>query len=284
MAGGVFTGTGAWENTSNWDSGLIPTDTDEAIIPKALGNDVTDGTGVAAVDLSLLYIHRFFSKSFGTQSSPIKTAAVLAKIFSGGPVYIDVHTSASSADINDLRIAMANSTLVCQIGGASGNEGEIDRARIQRGRVTFKGSALFEASAIVEVGFVSNQRDDCNVLFDSECDDLPTLKTYGGRVTAHNLIATAYIDNTFHIQKSKAITNCFIGAGSTVEWEHESVAGDNTVIHVAAGGLLDLLTTGLKKDMDDVFVWPGGEIRFDPSLHTFSGANGLVDMRDGVLI
>ena len=60
--------------------------------------------------------------------------------------------------------------------------------------------------------------------------------------------------------------------------------GDNITINVLAGGVLDLLTTGLKKDIDDVFVWPGGEIRYDLSLHTFSGSNGLVLMRDGVLI
>lgn len=285
MAGGYLTGDGKWETPGNWQtSGAIPTATDDAIIPALLNVDVTDATAVADVDLGLLYVHRGFVHSFGTTGSPIRTAAVLAKLFSSGPCFLESDAGSAGLDINDLQIALARADVVCEVGSVTGDAGEIIVIRANRGRITIKGNVNWEAStSVIYVGSVSNQAGDVDLTIAAGGETLPLLMQNGGRVNAASIITQANVYNGTLVKTDSACPLVHIFSGGICEYEDASVAGDDVIIHVHAGGMLDLLTNSIPKEFDDCFLYPGSMIRYDPDLHTFGGANGLVDMRDGVL-
>jgi hypothetical protein len=282
-----LTGDGTMGTPGNWigeTGNIVPIAGDTAIVGKLCAADATDvGGALSTIDLAALEVHRTYKYSFGTSAAPILMAGALFKLYSSGPVFIECHLNAAALNIDQLRIAMARPDVVCEIGSVTADAGEIVDIWVSRGRCTFKANTNFAAASRLTISYINGISGDANVIIAAGADTLPTLVMNGGFCTAANVITSAVIASGTLVKTTTKITTAYIQKDGILNYEHTAIAGDNTAIHVLAGGTLDLLTNEVPKNIDDVFVHPGGTIRYDPTLHTFSGTYGLVNMRNEVL-
>lgn len=281
-----LTGDGAMGTAGNWigeTGNIVPIAGDTAIVGSLCAADATDtGAALSTIDLLAMEVHRTYKYSFGTSAAPIVGASGIIKFYSSGPCYYECHLNAGAAlNVDKCYVAMARSDAVCELGSVTGDAGEWIDIWLRRGKITLKANIALTA-AVLRIGYVSNPASDCNVTIAAGAPTLPTFIQDAGYCKAANVITTAYIGGTLTKTTTK-ITTAYVMKDGVLNYEHYAIAGDNTVIHVQAGGLLDLMTNEIPKELDDVFVHPGGQIRYDPSLHKFGGTNGLVYMKDEVL-
>lgn len=282
MANRWLASGGAWGTAANWQpDSTVPVAADGVIIPAQLSADVTDAGGDAAEeDFASVHVHKGYTGSFGSSGAPIQLAADLVQLFSSGPCYLECDLDGTAVlDIDELIIALARSDVVAEIGGHTGDAGEIDLINILRGRVTLKANINFAAASIVRTSYMNDMGGDVNLTIAAGAETLATFEQDGGHSHVRNQVTKLSVRNGTCLKDTTYATACHVHAGGVLQYEHIAVAGDNTSIYVYPGGLLDLMTNAVYKDIDNVYIYPGGDIKFDPALTNFSGTDGLVDMR-----
>lgn len=263
---------GQWGTPANWGpDSVVPTAGDTVIIPSTLAADVTDaGAAADGIDFAVFVVHKGYQYSLGTAGSPIQLAAALIELYSAGPCYLECDLGGGAAlDINEAIIALARPDVVCQLGSHTGDAGEWDLINILRGAVTITATMNFNAAGIVRVGFVKNIIEDVTLTISSSTETLATLEQNGGTTYIGNVVTTLRVNNGTCWKTENHATSTYIGPGGIVNWEDETEDADNASVWVLPGGFLDLMTTARPKYLDLVQVYPGGDIRYSPTLHTF---------------
>jgi hypothetical protein len=284
MAKDYLTGAGTWGTAALWQpSGVIPGLTDHAIIPgfNELNNNVTDAGGDANVDLAGLVVHREFVKSVGAAGAPIKTAAGIVSLYSAGPVYLECHSGGAAQNMDKIICALANSSTVCQLGSVTGNAGEVIKVKALRGQITIKNNINWAATSELYVGQVGD-RADTNLTLASGGETLPLLRQESGVTHVKSVVTLGYVSGGMCTVSEAHVVTLHIGPGGQVYWKDETVDADNVSIHVYGGGLIDLLASGVPKEIDNLYLYPGASplCRFDSEIITFTGADGLKDYRN----
>lgn len=276
-----LTGAGTWGTAGLWQpNAAVPVAGDTAVIPKSLANPVTDAGGAAKIaNLAALYIHRGYTDSFGTDGASIATAADFAGIYSSGPVYLDVDNAAVAATLDKLLIAMANPNMVCKVNGSSGAAGELEWLIAQRGNIQIGQLTNWSATSEVRIDRLANEADVNLTIVNAISDTLPTFRQLGGTAHVRSRVTKGYVSNGLLTVSDTHISTLYVGVGGRVMWEDETVTGDNVSIHVHAGGFCDLLATAVPKEIDNLYLYPGSNARFDSEIITFTGTDGLKDYR-----
>lgn len=241
-----------WDTNANWNSGAKPASNDDVVIPDTLGVDMDTGLDQSAVDLNSLFLHPGYAKRLGTSSSPLRLAADLITHQGSGAFYIASSKAGGSTLIDEIRIMCQDPGVLTEISAESGDEGEVAIVRALRGTTVIKGTTLFPAAGLVEVGFIDDRTGDSNVTLETNSDTLSDFKQWGGNCLSQIAITTAEISSGTLFQDSKLITNLNI-TGGTVTYNHTAL----TTVHVY-GGVLDLSQRySLDMTITDLFIYPG---------------------------
>jgi len=278
-----LTGDGTMGTAGNWigeTGNIVPIAGDTAIVGGLCAADATDVGAAVDVDMLAWEIHETYRYSFGTSAAPIGVAATTINLFSNGPVFMEC---ASTLNVDMLLGALARPDVVCELGSATGATGEWVDMWLLRGHYTLKVNIDLTAARVF-VGYISNPSGDCNLTIAAGAPTLPTYVQDGGYCKAENVITTATIGNGTLLKKTAKITTAYVQKAGILNYEYGALAADNTTIHVFAGGLLDLLTNEVPKNIDNVFVHPGGALRYSRVLHTFSGTYGLILDKGAILL
>lgn len=280
-----LTNDGVWGTAANWQpvSG-VPGIGHTAIIPdnSRLAANVTDAGGDANVDLGLLQIERGYVQSFGLSGAPIQTAAGFFGVYSSGPVYAECHSGGAAQNMDTVVAALANSKTPFELGSVTGNAGEVIKYKALRGHLTIKANINWAATSEVYIGQVNNAAD-VNLKIVSGGETLPLFRQESGTSDVKSVITLGYVSHGTCTVSEAHIVTLHIGFGGQVFWKDETADADNVSIHVYGGGFLDLLATGVYKEIDNLYLYPGSACRFSHKMIGFTGTDGLVDMRGEAL-
>lgn len=256
-----------WSTAGNWSDNLVPVSNTQAAMDSSPGPEVNAGLDQGGVDLDALLLPRLFERNLGSSSNPLKIAADLVLNYSAGNLYFECAKDGVSAlKTDEIHIECAHARAKTEIGGETGDAGDIDLINIMRGNVILKSNIAFGASAIVRVGYVSNRISDVNLLIDATTDTLATLDMSGGICRCNCQITNATItgQGTSLTHDTNKITGTLkIMAGARCIFNHEALNADGTVIEVHSGGILDLTQNSKEKTIATLRTFPGSTIIYD---------------------
>jgi hypothetical protein len=179
-------------------------------------------------------------------------------------------------------VAMASPQTVCQLGSVTGNAGEIIAVKAMRGTFSIQANTNWAATSEVYVSQVSNPADVNLTIASGISDTLPTYRQESGNAHVKSRVTLGYVSNGQLTVSEAHFDTLHIGPGGRVFWEDETLTADNVSIHVGGGGFIDLLASGVPKEIDNLYLYPGASpnCRFDSEIITFTGTDGLKDYRN----
>jgi hypothetical protein len=270
-------GNGDWDVAGNWEPSGVPLTGDDVVVPKSLGVPLITNMDQTGVDLASFYSHPEYNFAIGASGDPLKIACTLMDVQHNGNFFFQCAANTASAFTTDeIRIGMANRSHEVEIGGAPGDKGDILLITALRGQIILTASAMFSASALVEVQWMENIQGDVKLTIDEEADDLATLETAGGETIARNTIATIRaFEGTLLKEKKKATTVDIYRAA--VKYAHAAIAADATIIKIKGTGSLDLLSDGSipasgtePKTVSKTIRYPGSRLRTNDTMVTIT--------------
>lgn len=262
--GGQVTGTDL-STDGHWDSGAKAIANDLLAVPISNTSNIIDSlSSMAGIDLDLLKIDSGRTGKFGS-STPIDVVADEMDLSGGGFIGINCGTGAFTTDI--LRVRMDNPGIEVVLGSSgTSNWKEMD---LDRGRISFAGSTLFDAAAALRVGQVESQ-NDVTLTIAAAAATLARLDQSSGTSFLNNTVTLLNLKGGARCTKDNfPVTQAFIGPGCTLTYNHKVLTGQTTLIVVEPGGFLDLMGNTEPKQLDKVHVKKGGRIRvlIRPKMH-----------------
>jgi hypothetical protein len=209
-----------------------------------------------------------YRHSVGSSAAPLITATDLLVHRGSGSLYFQCHNGVAALKTDEVRMYAQNRDAIIVLGSTPGDKGDYDLIRHGRGNMTIAGNAAFGASAVLQVGYMEDQLNDARLLIESGAETLPTFEQNGGESILHNVVTAMRLMAGTCTKDKATATTADIFSGASLIWNH--TAGGTINVH--AGGFLDCLNNSVKKVFTNVFVHPGGRIRYDSQLHTFAGA------------
>lgn len=252
-------GTNYWQGTTdNYDTDgnwtlIKPVVDDRVLIPETNKQAILVGLdNENTIDLNEIYVARGFAANIGSTGTPWYISADLLKFFGSGEFWYKVGDAATDR----LEIQAAKPSTVVNLDNGTG---VMTLAQLTRGTITVVGDIT---TAIV--GYVTNRLTDAKVEFTSAAGTVTLLKQYGGTVTAANVLTTVdHVDGTFVRTGTTALTTLYNHGGTC----YYDGTGTVTTAHVF-GGVLDLNRTLAEKTITTCYLYPGGELKHDETIHT----------------
>lgn len=276
MAYKLFNGD-TWEAASFSPTGL-PAVNDKVVIPASVtGNKTDNNDNFNDIDLDLLWIHPGFRGDFGATGAPLQGAADLIVHQGSGAFHFEGTDNGTAAlTVDEVRIAAANAGVVTVLStDATASKGDFLTIIATRGNVTLDGSIIFATSPIVKIGSIGNVLGDVNLTIASGAPTLADFEQAGGASTLHNIVTNLRLSAGVCTKETTKAVNIVL-FGGTLVYNHEAVAGDDTIIEVHAGATLDLMQNAVSKVIDKVTAYPGAEVLYDKDLHDIQD---FVDLR-----
>lgn len=284
MAGGILQASD-WSLAGSWSSAAKPTDNDHAIVPGTLNADVTMSLDEGGVDCNLIEIHHLFSRRVGTSAAPIAICTDLLRVYGSNGFYFDCdHDDAANHIVDVTVLKCPNRNTPVELGSkapVAAVQAHWDRIMASRCNLTMKSNTYWAATGVLDVGYVSNPRDDVRVALAAGGQTLPLLRQNGGRVESDIIITDAQVKGGTLVQDTVTPTLVHVYDGATLVLNHTAA----TTIYVHDGGMLDLMQNAQEKTLTNLFLSPAANILWvqnttnTPGLHTVTN---LWDYRGSV--
>lgn len=272
-----------WSTAGHWDNGKAA-DTDTAIIPATNDNIALTMGDEGGVDLDVLVVHHGFKGTMGVSASPIGVAANLIRLYgSSGFYWENDHDDVAEHTVDKCLVQCRNNSVPVELGSKATVAGGIaswEEVWAKRGNVTIKANLLWNASGLLEVGYVGNRLSDVRAALVAGGATLPLLRQNGGRVESDVIITAGEVMGGTLVQNIATPVLLHVYSGATLVLNHTAA----TTIHVHDGGMLDLLDNAKEKTITNLTLHPKANIRWlqdttnTPGLHVVTN---LYDYRDG---
>lgn len=261
-----------YSNGPSWDPVDAPTVDDKVTIPNTLNADVVDsGNASDHIDLDLLWLHPLFTKSFGSQATPIRGSADRIEVLGSGGFYYESDAGEGILQVDLIIIDPSNPQAIVEIGSNAADKGEVLDITALAGNVTLKGNIKFAAAgSIVRVGRRGSPDAQLTVTIGSGLDvALPELVIGSGTVFNSGAVTKVTIGGSL-TQDTAAAATIDVLPGGTLIYNHEATTNDVLLVTVYPGAVFDCMQSPENKVFDKVVALPGSTVLRNAEKHTFT--------------
>lgn len=265
---------GNFATPANWDPAGPPGAADDAILKGTHHGNIT-GSDQSGTQLDLLRTDPENTSKIGADGSPLIIDAKQVRHEGHGSLWLKSDDGGTTNFTELVIVKSPNMERAATFDGES-----VVDITVLMGKVYLAATlGTVAITNLVTIGHASSRSNDARLVIPQK-SGAPTTAIvtqahqYAGTVESEGVVTTVRINGGRWFQTVEEIGTLYM-TGGICYYGSESTLGPITIAYIY-GGILDLTyETALRKTVTTCYLFPGGTIRYDPALVTFT--NPIID-------